>query len=110
MLKQVRVFDEVFAIGCQFGQAPIPTVGIISQILTENNRDKKWIIYRSTAQISPGSSGGGLFREYDGHYYLIGSPYRIWVADNGQIIPHLSYSISLEVAIDFINKNLSNIL
>lgn len=84
MLKQIRVFDEVFAVGCQLGRAPSPTVGIISQISTESNDGQKRMIYSNTAHIISGSSGGGLFREYNGHYYMIGIPYRISVAPNGQ--------------------------
>lgn len=105
MLKQVRVFDEVFAVGCQFGRAPTPTIGIISQILIGTCGEQQWILYGSTAQITPGSSGGGLFKEYGNHYYLVGIPYRTAVAYNGQFIPHLSYAISIATAIKFIDKN-----
>ncbi|MEE9573240.1 MAG: serine protease, partial [Candidatus Neomarinimicrobiota bacterium] len=86
MLEQIRVFDEVFAIGCQLGRNPTPTVGIVSQILTGTHGEQEWILYGSTAQITPGSSGGGLFKRYDDHYYLIGVPYSLAVANNGQFI------------------------
>ena len=103
MLEQVRVFDEVFSIGCQLGRTPVPTVGIISQILTGIHGEKEWIIYGNTAQISPGSSGGGLFKKYAGKYYLIGIPYSILIAPNGQFIPHLSHAISISTARNFID-------
>jgi S1-C subfamily serine protease len=106
MLNKVRVFDEVFAIGCQLGRGPIPTTGIISQIITGKNNEKEWTIYGNTAQITPGSSGGGLFKKYDEHYYMIGIPFRVVVAGNGQIIPHLARAISVGVAKDFINQNM----
>lgn len=106
MLEQVRVFDNVFAIGCQLGQAPSPTVGIISQIFKGTYRDREWTTYGSTAQITPGSSGGGLFKRYDDHYYLIGIPYCLAVTNNGQMIPHLSNAISMKIAIEFIDQNL----
>ena len=105
MLKQVRVFDEVFAIGCQLGKAPSPTTGIVSRILTGTNNKQKWIVYGSTTQISPGSSGGGLFKEYDDHYYLIGIPYIIATTNNGQFVTHLSSAISIMTAKNFIDKN-----
>lgn len=105
MLDQVRVFDEIFAIGCQLGRAPSPTTGIVSQIITGNNGEKEWVIYGNTAQLTPGSSGGGLFKKYDGHYYMIGIPFRVAVAGNGQIIPHLSHAISIGVAKDSIDEN-----
>lgn len=104
MLKQVRVFDEIFAIGCQLGQPPSPTTGIISRILTGDNGVRKWVIYINTAQIVPGSSGGGLFRNYEGHYYLIGIPFRLAISDNGQLIPHLAHAISITTAQCFIEQ------
>lgn len=105
MLEQVRVFDDVFAIGCQLGQAPTPTVGIVSQVLIGIRGNKEWIIYSNTAQISPGSSGGGLFKKYDDHYYLIGIPYRVATINNCQIVPHLSHAISMKTANEFIRHN-----
>jgi S1-C subfamily serine protease len=105
MLSQVRVFDEIFTIGCQLGRAPSPTTGIISQIITGNNGEKEWVIYGNTAQITPGSSGGGLFKKYDDHYYMIGIPFRVAITNDGQIIPHLAHAISIGVAKDFINQN-----
>lgn len=103
MLSQVRVFDEVFAIGCQLSQIPTPTTGIISRILTKDG--KEWVIYGSTTPIAPGSSGGGLYKKYDGHYYLIGIPYKTTIAYNGQFIPHLAYAISIATAKNFIGSN-----
>jgi len=105
MVNNVRVFDEIFAMGCQLGRIPSPTIGIISQIIIGNNGEKEWVIYGSTAQITPGSSGGGLFKKYDGHYYMIGIPFRVAIAENGQIIPHLAHAISIGVARDFIDQN-----
>lgn len=106
MLKQVRVFDEIFVVGCQLGRAPSPTFGIISQILTKNNGEQEWTIYCNTAQTTPGSSGGGLFKKYDDHYYLVGIPYRIAVTSDGQLVPHLSHAISISTARSFIEQNL----
>jgi len=106
MLSQVRVFDEVFAVGCQLGRTPMPTTGIVARILTKYDEEREWIIYLNTAQIAPGSSGGGLFKEYNGHYYLIGVPYQVSVARNGQFIPHLASAISLTAAKDLLDHSL----
>lgn len=104
MLEQIRVFDKIFTIGCQLGRVPIPTTGIISQILTGRYGEREWIIYGNTAQIAPGSSGGGLFKKYDDHYYLIGIPFRL-ATHKGKIILHLSHAISIITARDFIDRN-----
>ena len=100
MLDQIDVFDEVFAIGCQLGQKPIPTKGVVSQLI----QDDHYLGLMCDAPISPGSSGGGIFREYDGHYYLIGISQKIGVAHN-QFIPHLSYAISIKVVLDLMHEN-----
>lgn len=105
MLKQVRVFDEVIAVGCQLGRSPSPTLGIISQIFTREYEDKERVIYMNTAQITPGSSGGGLFKKYDDHYYLIGVPYRISSTNSGGIMPHVAHAISSQTVGEFIDYN-----
>lgn len=105
MLERVRVFDEVFSMSCQLGRAPSPTIGIVSQILTGENGGKEWVIYANTAQITPGSSGGGLFKKYGNHYYLIGIPFKVAVAYNGQLIPHLAHAISIVIAQEFIDQS-----
>jgi S1-C subfamily serine protease len=106
MLEQVRVFDEIVSIGCQLGGVPIPTTGIIFQIIIGDNGEKRWIIYGNTAQISPGSSGGALYKKYGDHYYLIGIPFSVLVYHD-QLISHLAYAISIATARDFINQNLA---
>lgn len=106
MLERVRVFDEVFAIGCPFGDIPSPTTGIISQMITGKNGKKEWVIYGSTAQIISGSSGGGLFKKYDGHYFLIGIPFRAVINRMYQMIPHLSQAIAISTARDFIDESM----
>lgn len=108
MLKDIHVFGDVFAVGCQLGMRPIPTFGIISKITSGTTKEIKWILYGTTAQTAFGSSGGGLFREYDGHYYLIGIPFRVASTCNQQIIPHLTSAISLSTANNFLNTNSVN--
>ena len=105
MFQQIRVFDEVFAIGCQLGQPPIPTFGIVSQIMSIKSETRIKMIYVSTAQILPGSSGGGLYRKYGNHYYLIGIPNGISVMRGGHFVPHMSHSVSMETAKYFIDDN-----
>ncbi len=104
ILNNVRVFDEVFAIGCQYGTNPGPTFGILTEILTKIDGDKVWCVYSGTAQMAPGSSGGGLFKKHEGHYYLIGIPFRVrYDILTGQIIPHIAQSISMVTASRFLD-------
>ena len=104
LLSSVRVFSEVFAIGCQPRRAPMPTFGIISRVMTYKNEDNEAITYMHTAQLVGGSSGGGLFMEHDGHYYLIGIPFQVH-NDGHQIFPHLGESIAISVARTLINES-----
>lgn len=106
ILDRIGVFDEVFAIGCNLkDDFPGPTVGIISLVHTERMGIVDVIVYSNTAQIVPGASGGGLFKEHDGHYYLIGIPFRLDVLDGGQLVPHLAEAISLSAVENLIHKN-----
>jgi len=100
MIENVKIFDEVYAVGCQLGRRPIPTMGIISAII---NTDEA-IGFSHSAQIAPGSSGGGLFKEYGGHYYLIGVPNSVALYQF-QILPHYAYAISMELVYRFLDEN-----
>ena len=106
ILDAISVFDEVFAIGCNLkDDFPGPTMGIISLIHTEQMGATNVVIYSNTAQIIPGASGGGLFKEYDEHYYLIGIPFRLEVLDNTQLVPHLAEAISISAVKNLIHRN-----
>ena len=100
IMADVNIFDEVYAVGCQLSRRPIPTVGIISGVYNAEG----FVGFSHTAQISPGSSGGGLFKKCDDHFYLIGIP--SMVAGYGiQIIPHYGYAISTTVLREFLGAN-----
>jgi len=104
MLNQIQIFDDIFTISCQLGREPTPTVGIIADIITGTYGEKQWVVYGNTAQITPGSSGGGLFREYDGHYYLIGIPFKAATTWTGDCVSHLAQAISIDVARELIDN------
>ena len=99
-ISQVKIFDEVYAVGCQLGRKPIPTKGIISGTINTNH----FIGFSHSAQIAPGSSGGGLFKKDGKHYYLIGVPNAV-VWYQYQLLPHYAYAISAQVIYHFLNEN-----
>jgi len=106
VLTNVRIFDEIFAIGCQYRTNPGPTFGILTEILTKIDGDKIWCVYSGTAQMTPGSSGGGLFKKHEGQYYLIGVPFRVrFDHSTNQIIPHIGQSISMRTARRFLDQH-----
>lgn len=100
VMSSTEIFDPVYAVGCQLGELLIPTEGIISGFMQKDN----FMLIIHTAHILPGSSGGGLFKQYDGQYRLIGLPFAVrWY--NFQIMPHYSYAISTEMIYRFLNDN-----
>lgn len=100
MMAHTTIFDKVYAVGCQLGQRPIATDGILSGII---NKDK-FTGFIHSAQISPGSSGGGLFKEYNGHYFLIGITNGV-AGFQFQFLPHYAYAISTETIYKFLQEN-----
>lgn len=104
ILDDIRVFDDVFAIGCQLGESPSPSSGIVSRIINTDSGENFLQFYGSTAPIAPGSSGGGLFKYVSGHYYLIGVPFSVSLARNGQLMTHLTFAIPISTAKRFIDQ------
>jgi len=100
MLDKLQVFDRVYAVGCQLGEKPAPTDGIISGIIKNNYFSG----FLTNAEIAPGSSGGGLFRQFDDHYYLIGISSKTDVF-YGRFVSHRAYSISVEILKDLLIAN-----
>jgi len=96
----IKVFKNVYSIGCQMGESPTITSGVISKIIKKNNR---WYIM-SDVKVSPGSSGGGLFIKINGEYQLIGLVIRT-EAFNDIFIPHLGYFISTPSFLSFLINN-----
>jgi len=91
-----ELMKEVYSCTCQLSEFPSVTKGIISRLAGH------FII--SDAQISPGSSGGGLFVKRDNEYYLIGVA--VQVAIRGEyIFFHISYYVSSKSFIKFLKDN-----
>ncbi len=97
VLSKVRVFDQVYLVGCQAGLEPIATSGIISLILYERDA------FVTDAEAYFGSSGGGMFKYHKGRYYLIGICKSIWT-QNGDHLSHISFSSSIKSVLEFIKK------
>jgi len=91
-----KLIDEVYSCTCQLSEPPAITKGVISRF------KKEFII--SDTEISPGSSGGGLFKKYDSEYYLIGIANGIAIK-NGIPIFHCAAYISSKSFLKFLNEN-----
>lgn len=91
-----NVLDEVCSFTCQVSEPPAATYGIISRLKEE------YIV--SDAQISPGSSGGGLFIKCRNEFRLIGIANSIFVK-NGIPFFHISNYISSKFFVKFLEEN-----
>src|SRR5215216_2109285 len=94
-----RVGEMVFAFGHPWGQRNSVTRGIVSALVTAQNRHgDKLPIVRSDAPLAPGNSGGPLVNAYG---EVVGINAMIVGGDQ-------SVSIASSVAVDFVNKALKN--
>jgi serine protease Do len=94
-----RVGEMVFAFGHPWGQRNSVTRGIVSALVTaQNRRGEKLPIVRSDAPLAPGNSGGPLV---NANGEVIGINAMIVGGDQ-------SVSIASSVAIDFVNKAIKN--
>jgi len=91
-----ELMKEVYSCTCQLGELPSITKGIVSRLT------RHFII--SNAQISPGSSGGGLFIKYGNEYYLIGVAVSIAIKGDFAVF-HCSYYVSSKSFLKFLNEN-----
>jgi serine protease Do len=94
-----RVGEMVFAFGHPWGQRNAVTRGIVSALVSaQNRRGDKLPVIRSDAPLAPGNSGGPL----------VNSSGEV-VGINAMIIGgDQSVSIAASVARDFVNKTLAN--
>jgi S1-C subfamily serine protease len=101
-LSGLQIFDNVFAIGCQLAGPPIPTKGMIAGMVTKPETGLRIVV--NTANILPGSSGGGLYKKFGDSYLLIGIPSAVQVYGM-QIMSHYAFAISAMNAIEFLDAN-----
>ena len=94
-----RVGEMVFAFGHPWGQRNTVTRGIVSALVSAQNRRGDTLpIVRSDAPLAPGNSGGPLVNAYG---ELVGINAMIIGGDQ-------SVSIASSVAVDFVNKAYKN--
>jgi serine protease Do len=94
-----RVGEMVFALGHPWGQRNTVTRGIVSALVSaQNRRGDKLPVIRSDAPLAPGNSGGPLVNASG---EVVGINAMIIGGDQ-------SVSIAASVARDFVNKTLAN--
>jgi len=97
VLSRIKVFDQVYLVGCQAGLPPMVTYGLISLLLKQKDA------FVTDAEAYLGSSGGGMFKYDKGKYYLIGICKSIWT-HGGDHLSHISFSSSAKSVLEFMEK------
>lgn len=91
-----NIMDEVFTSTFQLSAPIAVTRGIISRLTG--------MFIVSDAEISPGSSGGGLFIKRDDQYFLIGMADQV-AFENGILFTHCAYFVSSRSFVKFLKFN-----
>ena len=87
--KSLRMFQDVYAVGCSLLHEPIATAGHVTDL--EDMIDG--VPYcMTTADIIFGNSGGAVFTKIAGVWYLTGVPSRVAVT-HGSPITHMAWFI-----------------
>ena len=98
-LDGVRIFDEVYAVGCPLGNDPIPTRGEIATRSHDVEGETYWMI---NAPTYIGNSGGGIF---DGQTHeLVGIFSKIYTHGSLRptIVPHMGLVTPLSSIYDWL--------
>jgi len=100
-LDSIRIFDEVYAVGCPLGNDPIPTRGEVSTTSHLVDGERYWMI---NAPTYIGNSGGGIF---DGETHeLLGIFSKIYTHGTLRptIVPHMGLVTPLDVVYDWLEE------
>jgi S1-C subfamily serine protease len=90
---QVKVWDQVCAVGCPLGNDPVPSHGEVSSLKNELNGANYWMI---NAPTYFGNSGGGIYRADTRQ--LIGVFSKIYTHGKGNpvVVPHMGLCTPIE--------------
>lgn len=105
-LTKLRMFDEVYAVGCSLGHPPIASHGMLTGLSDIIEHKNYWMM---SAQIIFGNSGGSVFVHQDDTYYFAGIPSRIATSYN-QAIAHMAYFIPLTRIYTWLEKQHLNFI
>ena len=103
-LREIKIYDELYAVGASLGHAPISTKGMLNFMDDEIDDLSYWL---SSAQIIYGNSGGAIFR-WSGErvcFEWLGVPSRVSVAGWGTPITHMGYFIPPSRVVNFLKEN-----
>jgi len=100
-VASLRIFDEVYAVGCPLGNDPIPTHGEIADTNHLVDDDSYWMI---SAPTYIGNSGGGIFDAKS--HELLGIFSKIYTHGNLRptVVPHMGLVTPLDVIYSWLEE------
>jgi len=101
-IKNIHLYDEVWASGAALGHAPVVTHGHLSYMDDVIDNYSYWM---STALTIYGNSGGAVFRPSTRGFEFIGIPSLISVVFGSQAITHLGYFVPITRIYGFLERN-----
>ena len=101
VLRSIRVFTPIVAVGCPLGHDPLPTLGEVATLNKEVNGEKFWMMNAPTIF---GNSGGGVFHRETRE--LVGVSVMVCTYDGAVStpVPHLGIMVSLETVYDWLDS------
>lgn len=100
-LERVRVFEQVYAVGCPLGNDPIPTFGEVADTHHMVDGSLYWMI---SAPTYIGNSGGGIFDAQT--HELLGIFSKIYTHGSIRptVVPHMGLATSMLVVYDWLDR------
>lgn len=98
-LDGIRIFDQVYAVGCPLGNDPIPTFGEIADTQHMVDGVRYWMI---SAPTYIGNSGGGIFDAQT--HELLGIFSKIYTHGTMRptVVPHMGLVMSFQTIYDWL--------
>ena len=98
-LAEIKVFEDVYAVGCPLGNDPIPTHGKLSDTSHMVEGTKHWMI---SAPTYIGNSGGGIFHAETEALVGIFSKLYTHGSLRPTVVPHMGLAIPLTAVYDWL--------
>lgn len=100
-VREVAIFDDIYAVGCPLGNDPIPTPGQIAAVSHDVEGGRYWMI---SAPTYIGNSGGGIFDARNYELLAIFSKIYTHGSMRTTIVPHMGLATPLSTVYDWFDR------
>jgi hypothetical protein len=95
-LTELNIFTPVVSIGAGMGRKPFPKLGIVESYSNSHMHVSAPIIF--------GDSGGGVFTEIDGEWYLVGMMVAVPMLNPFTPVTHIARCYNIFSIVEFLKK------